>query len=89
MNKPRIYLAGKVSLDTGYEWRSEIVPDMHKVSEGFDPTFTIGQQISENVRVHERVSRAAARLPLASVRLEGSPVRVLGIRVKGVGRDNH
>src|SRR5258708_26176108 len=26
-----------------------------------DPTFTIGQQIGENVRVHEGVSRTAAR----------------------------
>jgi peptide/nickel transport system ATP-binding protein len=54
-----------------------------------DPTFTIGQQISENVRVHERVSRAAARrraldllelvqIPSAGRRLDAYPHELSG-----------
>jgi peptide/nickel transport system ATP-binding protein len=54
-----------------------------------DPTFTIGQQISENVRVHERVSRTAARrraldllelvqIPSAVRRLDAYPHELSG-----------
>jgi peptide/nickel transport system ATP-binding protein len=54
-----------------------------------DPTFTIGQQIGENVRVHERVSRAAARrraldllelvqIPSAARRLDAYPHELSG-----------
>jgi peptide/nickel transport system ATP-binding protein len=54
-----------------------------------DPTFTIGQQIAENVRVHERVSRAAARrraldllelvqIPSAARRLDAYPHELSG-----------
>jgi peptide/nickel transport system ATP-binding protein len=54
-----------------------------------DPTFTIGQQISENVRVHEHVSRAAARrraldllemvqVPSAARRLDAYPHELSG-----------
>jgi nucleoside 2-deoxyribosyltransferase len=43
MKKPRIYLAGRDSFAMGYEWRSSIVPNMHKVTEeeSFDPAFII------------------------------------------------
>jgi peptide/nickel transport system ATP-binding protein len=54
-----------------------------------DPTFTIGQQISENVRVHEHVSRTAARrraldllelvqIPSAVRRLDAYPHELSG-----------
>ena len=54
-----------------------------------DPTFTIGQQISENVRVHEHVSRTAARrraldllelvqVPSAARRLDAYPYELSG-----------
>jgi peptide/nickel transport system ATP-binding protein len=54
-----------------------------------DPTFTIGQQIGENVRVHEHVSRTAARrraldllelvqVPSAARRLDAYPHELSG-----------
>jgi peptide/nickel transport system ATP-binding protein len=54
-----------------------------------DPTFTIGQQIGENVRVHEHVSRTAARrraldllelvqIPSAARRLDAYPHELSG-----------
>jgi peptide/nickel transport system ATP-binding protein len=54
-----------------------------------DPTFTIGQQISENVRVHARISRTAARrraldllelvqVPSAARRLDAYPHELSG-----------
>jgi peptide/nickel transport system ATP-binding protein len=54
-----------------------------------DPTFTIGQQIAENVRVHEHVSRTAARrraldllelvqIPSAARRLDAYPHELSG-----------